>query len=199
MAVVLRLCFSLSLPPGEYVFLSRTPGDREVEEQSLAGVIEDANNRGRLAKLLRVHTSAAPDTLSSLEEYVARMKDGQKSIFYICGSSMDEVQKSPFLEQLLAQGYEVILFTEPMDEYMMQVRPPLSARRTPSPQRTAPAALSLTYVRRLFPAHMHAIFCAPDGQPAVWCCRSEGKRSAGARCQQACHYREAGAELDRVR
>lgn len=84
------------------------------------GIIEDANNRMRLAKLLRFHTSKSTDKLTSLDEYVARMKDGQKNIFYICGQSMDEVQGSPYLERLLEQGYEVIFFTEPMDEYMMQ-------------------------------------------------------------------------------
>ena len=84
--------------------------------------MEDAGNRGRLAKLLRFHTTASPDTLTSLDEYVARMKPGQKSIYFICGGSKEEVAGSPFLEQLRAQGYEAILFTEPMDEYMMQVR-----------------------------------------------------------------------------
>ena len=83
--------------------------------------MEDANNRGRLAKLIRFYTTASPDKLASLDEYLARMKEGQKAIYFICGGSMDEVQKSPFLEQLIEQGYEVILFVEPMDEYMMQV------------------------------------------------------------------------------
>jgi heat shock protein 90kDa beta len=84
--------------------------------------MEDANNRGRLAKLIRFHTSASPTALTSLDEYLARMKAGQSAIYFICGGSMDEVQRSPFLEKLLERGYEVILFTEPMDEYMMQVR-----------------------------------------------------------------------------
>ena len=84
--------------------------------------MEDANNRGRLAKLIRFHTTHSPTELTSLDEYVARMKGGQKHIFFICGGSMDEVQKSPFLERLIEQGLEVILFTEPMDEYMMQAR-----------------------------------------------------------------------------
>lgn len=84
--------------------------------------MEDANNRGRLAKLVRFHTTKSPTALTSLDEYVARMKGGQKHIFFICGASMDEVQKSPFLERLIEQDLEVILFTEPMDEYMMQAR-----------------------------------------------------------------------------
>ena len=84
--------------------------------------MEDANNRGRLAKLIRFHTTTSPTTLVSLDDYAARMKAGQNAIYFICGGSMDEVQRSPFLEKLLEHGYEVLLFTEPMDEYMMQVR-----------------------------------------------------------------------------
>lgn len=84
--------------------------------------MEDANNRGRLAKLIRFHTTQSTDKLTGLDEYLGRMKSGQKNIYFICGGSMEEVQRSPFLEKLQEQGYEVILFTEPMDEYMMQAR-----------------------------------------------------------------------------
>merc|ERR1712223_1480615 len=48
------------------------------------------------------------------------MKDGQKTIYYVAGESMDEVKRSPFLEKLLSKGYEVIYFTDPIDEYVMQ-------------------------------------------------------------------------------
>ena len=51
------------------------------------------------------------------------MKEGQKSIYYVCGQTMEEVLKSPFLEKLIEQGSEVVLFTEAMDEYMMQACP----------------------------------------------------------------------------
>ena len=50
------------------------------------GIIEDAANRPRLAKLLRVRTSADPEKLISLDTYVARMKDDQKEIFYLTGA-----------------------------------------------------------------------------------------------------------------
>jgi heat shock protein beta len=92
-------------------------------EACRAGIMEDNNNRGRLAKLVRFYTSKSPEKLSSLDDYVSRMKPGQKHIFFICAGSMEEAQRSPFLEKLIEQDYEVILFTEPMDEYMMQVRP----------------------------------------------------------------------------
>jgi len=84
------------------------------------GVIEDSSNRTRLAKLLRFYTSKSQDKLTSLEEYVSRMKEGQKQIYYLAGNSMDEVKNSAFLERLLAKDLEVIFFTDPIDEYLMQ-------------------------------------------------------------------------------
>lgn len=84
------------------------------------GMIEDATNRGRLTKLMRFHTSQSPDTLTSLDEYIERMKEGQKDIYYLAGASKEEIAKSPFVEQLLRKGYEVIYFTDVLDEYVMQ-------------------------------------------------------------------------------
>mmetsp|Transcript_3775 Transcript_3775/g.5046 ORF Transcript_3775/g.5046 Transcript_3775/m.5046 type:complete len:444 (-) Transcript_3775:418-1749(-) len=84
------------------------------------GIIEDSSNRTRLAKLLRFYTSKSEDKLVSLEEYVERMKDGQKQIYYLAGNSMDEVKNSAFLERLLKKDLEVIYFTDPLDEYLMQ-------------------------------------------------------------------------------
>ncbi|VAI81297.1 unnamed protein product [Triticum turgidum subsp. durum] len=84
------------------------------------GIIEDATNRNRLAKLLRFESSKSDGKLVSLDEYISRMKSGQKDIFYLTGSSKEQLEKSPFLEQLTKKNYEVIYFTDPVDEYLMQ-------------------------------------------------------------------------------
>jgi len=84
------------------------------------GIIEDASNRVRLAKLLRFQTSKSDGKLVSLEQYVERMKEGQKSIYYITGESIDALKNSPFLEKLISKDFEVIYFTDPIDEYTMQ-------------------------------------------------------------------------------
>ena len=84
------------------------------------GIIEDASNRVRLAKLLRFETSKSEGKLVSLEQYVERMKEGQKSIYYITGESIEALKNSPMLEKLIAKDFEVIYFTDPVDEYTMQ-------------------------------------------------------------------------------
>ena len=84
------------------------------------GIIEDASNRVRLAKLLRFETSKSDGKLVSLEQYVERMKEGQKSIYYITGESIEALKNSPMLEKLIAKDFEVIYFTDPVDEYTMQ-------------------------------------------------------------------------------
>lgn len=82
------------------------------------GIIEDSSNKQRLAKLLRFQTTKSEGKLTSFDEYIARMKPKQKDIYFLAGESQEEVSKSPFLEQLTQKGYEVILFTDPIDEYV---------------------------------------------------------------------------------
>merc|ERR1712038_976888 len=91
------------------------------------GVIEDTANRTRLAKLLRFTTSGGK--LSSLSEYVERMKDKQEHIFYMAGGSVEEVKTSPFVERLLKKGYEVIYLTEAVDEYAISALPEFEGKK----------------------------------------------------------------------
>ncbi|XP_066561329.1 endoplasmin [Amia ocellicauda] len=93
------------------------------------GVIEDHSNRTRLAKLLRFQTSHSDSDVSSLEQYVERMKEKQDKIFFMAGTSRKEAEASPFVEQLLKKGYEVIYLTEPVDEYCIQALPEFDGKR----------------------------------------------------------------------
>ena len=83
------------------------------------GIVEDASNKGRLAKLLR-YPSSNSDELTSLQEYVERMKEGQKDIYFLAGEEQEKLENSPLVEKLLKKGYEVLYLTDPIDEYTMQ-------------------------------------------------------------------------------
>merc|ERR1712054_147332 len=84
------------------------------------GLIEDAANRTRLAKLLRYATSKSGDKEISLEEYVANMKEDQKNIYYISGEDKESLLKSPSAEKLLSKDIEIIFMTDSVDEYTVQ-------------------------------------------------------------------------------
>lgn len=90
--------------------------------------MEDPSNRSRLAKLLRFHSSNGKD-LTSLEEYVSRMKPKQEHIYWLAGSSQAEVEKSPFVERLLARGYEVLYLVEAVDEYSIASLPEFDGKK----------------------------------------------------------------------
>ena len=84
------------------------------------GIHEDQANRTKLADLLRFHTSKSGEDQISFKDYVQRMKEGQKDIFYLTGESKQQVANSPFLEALRKRGLEVLYLTDPIDEYMVQ-------------------------------------------------------------------------------
>lgn len=84
------------------------------------GIHEDTTNRNKISELLRYQTSKSGDELISLREYVDRMKENQKEIYYITGESIQAVQNSPFLEKLRKLDYEVIYMVDPIDEYCVQ-------------------------------------------------------------------------------
>jgi molecular chaperone HtpG len=84
------------------------------------GIHEDSANRSKICDLLRFYTSKSGEDQISFKEYVARMKEGQKSIYYISGDNRTEVASSPFLEALRKKGFEVIYMVDSIDEYMVQ-------------------------------------------------------------------------------
>nr|ADZ13510.1 HSP90-1 [Ditylenchus destructor] len=84
------------------------------------GIHEDSTNRTKLAGFLRYHTSSSGDEVTSLKEYVSRMKENQTSIYYITGESKETVDNSAFVERVKKRGFEVIYMVDPIDEYCVQ-------------------------------------------------------------------------------
>lgn len=87
-------------------------------------MVEDVKNRDRIVKLLRFETSASTN-LTSLSDVVSRRKTGQKQIFFVAsaGQKKAQLEKSPFVERILARGYEVLYLSDPMDEMFVSTVP----------------------------------------------------------------------------
>lgn len=84
------------------------------------GLHYDGSSRDRLAKLLRFKTTKSEGALTSLEQYVERMQEGQKAIYYAVGASEALVSSSPHTEALRKRGIEVILFTDAVDQWAVE-------------------------------------------------------------------------------
>jgi molecular chaperone HtpG len=86
------------------------------------GYIEDMKNRDKLRELLRFNSSSGKteSDITSLADYVMRMKEDQKEIYFVTGDSLSAVRNMACIEKVLAKGYEVLYMTDPLDEYLVQ-------------------------------------------------------------------------------
>ena len=83
----------------------------------------DVDHKDRLLELLVARSTASLDELTSLGDYVGRMKEGQDAIYFLTGPTRDAVARSPLLEAFKAKGYEVLLFSDPIDELWLERAP----------------------------------------------------------------------------
>jgi len=81
------------------------------------GVMDDPGNKAKLARLLRFYSSNNVHELTSLNDYISRMKESQEDIYFIAGEDRTKLDQSPLIQQLKKKGYEVLLLDDPIDEY----------------------------------------------------------------------------------
>ena len=86
------------------------------------GIIEDDQNRKELAEYLRFFSANSGEEYTSLKDYVEKMPENQKAIYYVTGEGKERAAMSPVAEKLKAKGFDVLYATEPLDESMLLLR-----------------------------------------------------------------------------
>ena len=84
------------------------------------GIYEDVANRAEVAELSRFYSTHSTERLTSLDEYISRVQEGQTTIYYITGDDVPTLRNNPQLEAFKAKNIEVLLLTDPIDEFWVQ-------------------------------------------------------------------------------
>jgi molecular chaperone HtpG len=87
------------------------------------GLLDDADNRPAILDVVSVASTHDPEQLTTLQQYVERMKEGQKDIYYMTGESRAMIENSPHMEAFRAKGFEVLVLTDPVDEVWVEQVP----------------------------------------------------------------------------
>ncbi len=99
------------------------------------GVHTDVANRDKITELLRYHSLRSGDDMISLKEYVENMAEGQEAIYYITGDDLTTLANSPHLELLKEKGYDVLLMTDPIDEWVVESLPEYDGKKLKSAEK----------------------------------------------------------------
>ena len=83
------------------------------------GIASEPGESDKLAPLVRFHTTTHTESWVSLDDYIQRILDGQDKIYFILGDDDRSVARSPHLDYFRENGYEVVMFTDPMDSFML--------------------------------------------------------------------------------
>ena len=94
-----------------------------LKEGLLGGESQDGDKLLDLVLASSTADPSAPTAATTLEQYLGRMKEGQEAIYFLSGTSKEAVAKSPLLEAFVAKGYEVLLFSDPVDELWLERAP----------------------------------------------------------------------------
>jgi molecular chaperone HtpG len=109
---------------------------REFGKAVKEGLLNDPDNQKAILDVATFASTAGSDP-TTLSAYVERMKDGQEEIYYLTGESRSQVENSPHMEAFQAQGYEVLILTDPVDEIWVEAVPDYDGKKLQSVARGA--------------------------------------------------------------